>query len=135
MAWLRVNWKSPNSPLISLEMRFEVVTYLNEGRPMPTRIPMITMTIATSVTVKPAIRPCWGNVFMGAILRPEPCTKLTEALPELKKNVTHLTQRRCRRQRATLTRRDPAAAAARLLHLTLAEFHPHARSDAVPPPI
>ena len=92
---------------------------------------MITMTIATSVTVKPAIRPCWGNVFMGAILRPEPCTKLTEALPELKKNVTHLTQRRCRRQRATLTRRDSAAAAARLLHLTLAEFHRDARSDAV----
>src|SRR5271168_1017363 len=104
-------------------MRFEAVTYLNDGKPIAVRMPMIVMTMTSSVTVKPAIRLCRGNVFMGAILRAEPCTKLTEPLPERKKSVTHLTQCRWRLQRPTLTRSDSGEAAARLLHLTLAEFH------------
>ena len=78
--------------MISLEIRFEAVTYLNDGTPIAVRMPMIVMTMTSSVTVKPAIRPCRGDVFMGAILRPEPCTKLTEPLPEPKKSVMHITQ-------------------------------------------
>src|ERR1700761_5859484 len=122
---------SPNSALTSLEMRFEAVTYLKDGKPMAVRMPMMVMVMTSSVTVKPAVRPCRGDVFMGAILRREPCTKLTEASPEPKINVMRLTQCRGRRERATPTPPDSRAPAPRLRHLTLAEFHRDARSDAV----
>src|SRR6202789_3015901 len=68
-ATLRANCMSPRRPLISFEMRFEVVTYLNVGVPIATRMPKTSMTMITSVSVKPAIRPCRGDVFMGGILR------------------------------------------------------------------
>src|SRR5580704_4150194 len=108
---------SPRIALISLEIRFEAVTYLNEGRPIAVRMPTIVMTMTSSVTVKPAIRPCRGDVFMGAILRPEPCTKLTEPLPEPKKSVMHITQSRRRREHATPTRSACGDPAPCLLHL------------------
>ncbi len=41
MASLRANCISPSRPFTSVEIRFEVVTYLNEGTPMAMRIAMI----------------------------------------------------------------------------------------------
>src|SRR5579862_9399122 len=52
----RANCRSPSSPLISPEMRFDVSMLRKDGTPTPARIATMTITTSSSTRVNPAPR-------------------------------------------------------------------------------
>jgi hypothetical protein len=75
-ASLRANCRSPNSALVSEEMRFAAVKYLNDDVPIAAKMPAIMITISSSNRVKPVERVLFVILFMAARLRQQPCLKL-----------------------------------------------------------
>jgi hypothetical protein len=76
---------SPSRPLISIAMRFEFVTYLNDGRPIAATMATISMTVTNSSSVNPALLRLLSIPLMGGDLREATLPEAVEAAWSLTK--------------------------------------------------